>query len=233
MSKISPIVYIGGAAAVYFLFLRPATPGAASPLASILPGSTTALIGINSGIKGGNGSYYTVSNYAALIAANPNLANPNYQLSPAENAQYIANYQDLQTGLAIFVAQGGVNGVKFNTMQAAAQYHWTNYGPQTQRIFVPMQPPSTAAYVPPPVAPKAASSGNFLSDALSVATKVVPIVAAIAGEYNAPQLNDADVELLFTSAAIIKQILPFYAGSDIVQVNRIDTTLDNLLIQYI
>jgi hypothetical protein len=238
MSKpISPLIWVGGAAAVYFLFLRPTTPAvpgaSTSLLSTLLPGAASSAVGINSGVKGGNGSFYTCSNYAQLLAANPNLGNPNYQLSAAEQSQYMANYSDLQTGIPPTVGKKGSQGQTLSTLAIAIQYHWNQNGCGEKRIFLPLQPPSTAAYIPPPPVAKAASGGSFLSSALGIATSVVPYVAMLAGPYNSPQLNDGEVQLLFTAGAIINQILPLYASSDIVQVNRIDQALNDLLTQYV
>ena len=236
MSKISPLWYVGGAAAAYFLFLAPKS-ATGTPVVSI-PGVTSTgstTVGINSGVKGGNGSFYTCSNYQQLLAANPNLGNPNYVMTAAEATQYIANYLDLQQAFPQWIAaKNQYKGAVLSTPQQCAQAHWNNTGCAEQRIFLVLSPPSTGAYVAPPAQPASSGSGGgFLSGLLGVATKVVPIVAAIAGDYNAPQLNDADLQALFTSAAIINDILPMYASADIVQVNAIDSSLNGLLKQYV
>jgi hypothetical protein len=94
------------------------------------------------GVNGGKGTdpmtgqpsdYDFASNYTVLIVANPNLINPNYQLTPAEIAQYIANYLDLRGG---------------GLTTATAQSHWQNYGVSQERIFLPLVPVSSEPWSP-------------------------------------------------------------------------------------
>lgn len=209
------LLYGGGAVAAYFLFLAPKTPGISSnPLNSILnPGSAgiSTTVGINSGVKGGNGSFYLCSNYAALLSANPNLGNPSYILSPAENSQYLANYSDLQTGLPTWVGQKDNRGITVGSLSQAVQEHWSIYGCAEKRIFLPMQPPSTAAFIPPPANPKSSGGSSTLSTVLGTA---VSVLGLLLGEDEGQRLNDKDLELLFTGSKVVFDILPFYVTVD-------------------
>lgn len=233
------LLYAGGAVAAYLLFIKPKTttvPGTVLVPGSSLPVSSSSLIAINSGVKGGDGSFYKVSNYSQLVALNPNLSNPNYQLTPAESSQYLSNYLNLQQGLPGWVGQT-YNGVRINSLAQAVQRHWTVYGVANQMVFVPMQPPSNANFVP--AQPNVNSSGgggsswvgSALSTVGSVAVAALPYLMAIAGP-NEPVLNDAECQILFTGSAILKDILPYYAQMNRQAVSIIQTGLDDLLTQY-
>src|SRR5882724_4506833 len=233
------LLYGGGALLAYEFFLKPKTtaPGTTSvnPISTIFnPSPTTsptgALIGINSGIKGGNGSFYTISNYNQLLAANPNLGNPNYQLTDAERTQYLNNYLDLQQGLPSWVGRKQPDGIIPANIQQAAQEHWHFFGCAEKRIFLPMQPPSTGAYQPPPPNAGSTSSGGSGSSWISVAGSVAVALVGLLGE--ADKLNDADCQLIFTMSAIIKDILPLYQQSDPLLTRAIDNRMNNLLIEY-
>jgi len=227
------LLYGGGALAAYFLFLKPGTTTSLTPgtTSTSVPGSTTAtgLIGINSGITDSTGSFYTVSNYNQLLAANPNLGNPNYQMTSAELNQYLANYLDLRQGLPTWIGKKSPSGQTISTMQQAEQVHWQYHGCAEKRIFLPLQPTSNGNYVPPPV--NTASSGSsggssWVSSALGIATTVIGLLGPD------EQLNDADCQALFTMSAIIKDILPLYAESDPILTRAIETRMNALLTQY-
>lgn len=264
MSKhTNPALIVGGLAAAYLLLNSNSgsSPAAGNPVTdALVPQPAASAVpttyGINSGVRGGNGSFYTVSNYAQLLAANPNLGNPNYQMTATENGQYFNNYLDLQQGLPSWVGQKMLNGVKATSLMQAIQGHWTFYGCAEKRIFLPLQPPSGAQYIPPPPQPKSSGSGIF-GTILRVATIVggaaltvasagtaAPLIAAgtsaaltaesaIHGIGAAGQLNDAELQLLFQSAAIIYDILPLYQNNDPVLVAGIKQRLDELLKQYV
>lgn len=253
---ISPVLLLGGAAAAYLLLSPSGGGAAASSLAALIPGQAPAaqpVYGVNSGLRGGNGSFFTCSNYAQLLAIVPNLGNPNYQMTAAENAQYLANYLDLQQGLQTWNGQKTPNGGTVQNIAQAAQLHWTMYGCAEKRIFLPLQPPSNGAYIPPPPAKKSSGSGIFgtlLKAATIVAGGVItvatggaaaPLVAA--GESAAltaesaihgptDMLNDAEVQLLFQGAAILYDILPLYQDGDPVLTQAIKLKLDELLKEY-
>lgn len=241
MSKtISPYIIVGGVAAAYLL-LKPASttvPGTvpATGLSSLLPGATSQVpttYGINSGLKGGNGSFYTVANYQQLLIANPNLGNPNYQLSASELAQYLANYLDLQQGLPTWIGEHNAAGQLISTLQQAEQAHWNLHGCAEQRIFLPLQPPSTGSYVPPPPAPVAAkkSGSSWISSAVNIAGSVA---LALLGNQTTKDyvLTDGDWQTIVAGAAISKKILPLYLQVDPNLVASISNKIDSVLSDY-
>jgi hypothetical protein len=206
----------GGGVALYLLTNNNAatttTPTVTNP---------QGLVGINSGLPGGNGSYDTVANYSDLLAAVPNLGNPNYQMTPAELNQYLANYLDLRQGLATW--SGGLSPHNI-------QYHWTNGGCAQKRIFLPLQPPSMAAFVPPP--PSSGSSWtSWIGPVLQVAGTVVEAVAGVDNpKYD---LTAGEIEVLITGAAILKDILPFYEMNQSTRVEMATNRLNSLLSDYV
>lgn len=154
-------LWIGGAIVALYLLNQssaaaepvtaaPASSGGSMPVSNLPAGQTNSntqvpvasAVPTNYGVNGGKGidpttgnpsDYDFASNYTALIAANPNLLNPNYQLAPAEIAQYLANYLDLRGG---------------GLTPSTAQQHWTNYGVSQERIFIPLVPVSSEAWQP-------------------------------------------------------------------------------------
>ena len=254
MSKsISPVIILGGAAAAYFLLNNnsasaPAASSVVSNLQNLFTPSTTSqtLTGINSGILGGNGSFYTCSNYAQLAAADPNLLNPNYQLTPDQAQQYYNNYADLEQ----WYSQPST-AAQFHTVQNAMQYHWNKYGCAEKRIYYPFNNPSTAAYIAPPPAAKSSGSGilgTILKVATIVAGGVVTVASAgtaaplVAAGTNAlltvenaaihgpdTQLNDQEIALLMQAGLIIFQILPLYASREPELTQEISNKLTNIL----
>jgi hypothetical protein len=272
MAKKNNILLIGaGAAALYFLYnskqTAPATTTTAATTTPTPGGSNLAvnttpqLYGINSGLKGGNGSFYTVSNYTTLLAQDPNLGNVNYQLTDAEKAQYLSNYLDLQQGLPPWIGQKH-NGITMNNINDAIQVHWSVYGVPEQRIFLPLVPPSGANFIPPPPNPKSSGSGLFkgilegltlvggvaltIASAGAAAPIVAPAVAAtltttavstesnILKGINEPPalLDDKEIEILVTGAAVAKDILPMLAQANMQHASVINTAIDNLVSQY-
>ena len=269
MSKqISPLLIIGGAAAAYLLLNSGSqtAPGGVSvnpitnALANLLPGSTTATqqiptnYGINSGVRGADG-VLQVSNYPQLIAANPNLGNPNYIMSASENGQYLANYLDLQQGLPAWIGHKAIDGSTPANLSQAAQVHWKSYGCAEKRIFLPMQPPSNVPFVPAPAVAKSSGTG-ILGTVLKAVTIVAggvltvvsagtaaPLIAAgtsaaltvesaIHGISDTEVLNNTELQLLFQGAAILYDILPLYEKNDPLLVTAIKQQLDTLLKQY-
>jgi hypothetical protein len=148
------------------------------------------------------------------------LANPNYQLTPAEAQQYAANYADISQGVATW--PGGLS-------QANLQKHWTLYGVAQKRVFVPLQPPSSSPYVPPPANPKSSGGSSWVNTLLTVGGDVAK-VALMAGPEE--RLNDGELQLLFTAAAIMKDVLPMYRAGNQTFVNTVDAQLNDLLTQY-
>jgi hypothetical protein len=204
-----------------YLFTRQSTvinPATGAPVTTSAGGTPTTY-GI--GVPGVGPHAETVANYAALVAANPNLANPNYQLTAAEAQQYAANYLDISQGVATW--PGGLS-------QANLQKHWTLFGAPYQRIFIPLVPPSGAPYIPVQQNPNSSGGGgsSWVSSALSIAGTILP---AILG--NDPKLNNAEVQMLMTGACIIKDILPMYRQRNGPAVDQIGARLTDLLTQYV
>lgn len=155
-------------------------------------------------------------------------------MTSTENAQYLTNYLDLRQGLPSWIGHKQANGVTPQNLAQAAQCHWTIYGVSEHRIFLPMQPPSTVPYIPPPAtqaAAKSSSSGSWIGPAISA---VATIAVAVLGPNDMPAetLNDAEINLIVTSAAITKKILPFYLQVAPDLVHSINNRLDSLLSQY-
>jgi len=257
MAKKNNILLIGaGAAALYFIYNSKQAAAATTPATTPTPGRSNLavntmpqLYGINSGLQEGNGGIYTVANYTTLLAQDPNLGNVNYQLTNAEKAQYLSNYLDLQQGLPTWIGQKH-NGVKMNNINDAIQVHWSVYGVPEQRIFLPLVPPSNVAYKPPPQNPKS-SGGGFLKTLLEVATgaagtllapatggaslvaagAATKLESAINGA-NDKILNDKEIEILITGAAVAKDILPMLAQANPQHATVINNAIDNLVSQY-
>ena len=221
------LIYGGIAAAAYFLFIKPSGTSIINPTgAPGVPGTpvNTGNIPTTYGVNGGyTGNYAAVvSNYNTLIQADPNLSNPNYQLSPSEAQQYAANYADISQGVATW--PGGLS-------QKNLQKHWTLYGCAQKRIFLPLVPPSAAPYVATVQNNPKSSGGGGSSWVGPAITTAGMIVVALLG-VDDTKLNNAECQLLFTGSAIMKDILPFYALSNRIAVNEIQGRLDDLLTQY-
>ena len=254
MANDKTLIYVGAAAAAYFLFFAPSSTGTAAPGASILnnllPTGTPAAGAIPTtyGINGGYSGNYAavVSNYAQLVAANPNLGNPYYQLTQPEQQQYVANYKDIAQGVPTW--PGGLSA-------ANIQKHWTLYGCAQKRIFLPLQPPSAAPYIAPQPNPKSSGGNGIFKTILEGVTAVgagvlevtslgtlTPIVApataaALSLESQikgvSPVLSDAEIELLLTGAAVMKDILPYYMQVDPAATMAITNKLNSVLSQYL
>jgi hypothetical protein len=268
--KINPLLIVGGGIAAYLLYeqyIKGQTPAVTAPAVTtfnpVVPvtnaetqsvtaaeAGTTQVYGVNSGVKGGNGSFYTCANYDQLLALNPNLGNPNYVMTQAEANTYLSNYLDLQQALPTWVGQD-TYGFHVNTIYDAVTLHWKDYGCAEKRIFYPLVPPSNNNYIPPP--PKAASTSIWGTIAkvatiaaggiLTVASAgtAAPLIAAgtsaaltAESAIHGPdiaQLSDMDLQTIVTGGYILKKILPFYLESSPDVVNSIINQLDALLLQ--
>lgn len=234
----NPLVLVGGGVAAYLLLSKHSSPAVTLPgggysqstNAAVLPQQTQSLTGINSGIKGSNGTYYTVANYSQLAQLVPSLLNPNYVMTPAENAQYVANYLDLQQALPTWIGYKQPNNTIPRTVADAAQVHWTYGGCAQQRIFLPLNPPSNANQIPPPPNPKSSGGGSFLSSALNVATTILPFILGSDG--SAKDLNDADLQLLFTGGYVMQELLPMFETAEPGTVKAINNRFTELLTPY-
>lgn len=185
------------------------------------------------------------SNYAILTQYHPNLLNPKYQLSQNELNQYVANYTDIRQGVATW--PGGLSN-------ANIQKHWTQYGVPNQRIFLPLVPISAPPYIPPPPSPKTTSGSGIWGTLAKVATiaaggiltvasagTLTPLIAAgtsaaltAESAIHGPGdlLTDEELNILVTSSAITKKILPFYLEVAPELVSLIENRIDFLLSQY-
>lgn len=229
---VSPLLIAGiGVGALYLLSSNSNPLASIIPTgnsASIIPGGTTTTQTQLYGVNNGTG---VVSNYAQLVVADPNLGNPNYQMTDNEVAQYLANYLDLQQGLPSWIGHKQHNGVTPKTLQQAAQVHWTTFGCAEKRIFLPLQPPSNKPYVPPPKNAKSSGSGSsWIGPTISA---VGTIVASLLGPGEPdPVLNDGELQVLFTGGKVLKDILPMFADADPMLTKAIDQQFTALLLPY-
>jgi hypothetical protein len=161
-----------------------------------------------------------------MVNANPNIVNPNYQLSPAEAQQYKMNYLELQQWLPSVMKQ-------FNNSELAAlQYHWTHYGVSLKYSFMPFTPPKNANWVHPPPAPNSSGSGSTFSSILGTVASVAVALLGTNDQAGEQRLNDMDIELLFNGCAIAKHIIGFYQVADPKLTARIDEKMNEVLAQY-
>jgi hypothetical protein len=235
---INPLWVAGGLAVAGYFILKgnaSAAPGT-SVLSQLQNAASSAVNVVSSGttypylVTGSpalppayNQQYYAQFIRPAMVAANSNVNNPGYTLSPVDVANYMANYTD--------VAQwanntGPSGGARHQTPAQAAQYHWKTFGVPDQRTFLPLPWNDPGQWVPPPANSNSSGSGSVL--------KTVGTVASLVGMFLGPddKLNDAEIDLIVTSAAIIKKILPFYLDVAPELVHSIDFKLDNLISQY-
>jgi hypothetical protein len=187
------LIYVGGAAVLGYVLIKNSavsSPSTAGTVQGAPPAPATY-----------NQAYYLAYQYPALIAANPNLLNPNYQLSATDAGNYLANYTDIQQWANTVVPK------PFGTLQQALQYHWTTYGVPDKRSFVPFAPPDNANWVPPPAQPKSSGSSSTFSSILGT---VASVGIAVLGVTDNTRLNDADLQLLYTGGGVAKDIAAMY-----------------------
>ncbi len=202
-----------------------------------------------------NDAYYKTYIRPAMVAANPNINNPGYTLSPTDVTNYLNNYLDLRQWDYSYGPAFQSPPYKGQSIQAAAQGHWHNYGVPEQRTFLPLPWSDMSPYGGPQPNSKSAG-GGVLRGILQIATIVgggaaevlsagtlTPIVApatsaALTAEsmiHGAPDtivLNDAEIALVVSSAAIIKKILPFYLEVAPELVASIENRLDAIISTY-
>lgn len=175
-----------------------------------------------------NQQYYLQYIYPNMQKANPNILNPNYTLTANDAAQYILNYDNVNTWANLpstlnssqVSAQGG-------GILGACRYHWKTYGVPQQRTFLWLYPPDTTAYVAPP---GKSSSGSIFSTILSDVASVAGAAISLAG-INDIQLNALDIELLVNGCAIVKNSIGLFANEDPGLVSLIDNRIDEVLTQ--
>jgi hypothetical protein len=202
--KTNDMLMYGGLGLAAYMLLGKKVPGVSTPVTS-LP--------TNSGTVSPTAGYtqFTPPNYAAMVAANPNVQNPNYILSHPENAAYGANYLDMQQWVAqpINNKHGWVVPDQYPDTWTAVQWHWTNIGCAQKRSFIAFTPMCMVPWSGPPINTNAASSGggsSWLGSALSIAGSVIAMFGVT------PVLNDAEAEVLITGSYIGLNLLPFYYG---------------------
>jgi hypothetical protein len=175
-----------------------------------------------------NQSYYETYIRPNMIKADPNILNANYVLTRDEAAQYLANYDGVNTWAnlpaTINSAQVAAMG-QGATVYGACIYHWKQSGIPDKRTFLWLYPPDTSAYVAPP---GKSSSGSLFSSILKDVGEVAGAAIAIAGP-NDSQLNPYDIELIVTGSAIVKNSIGLFANADPTLVSLIDNRLDQVL----
>jgi hypothetical protein len=232
------ILYIGGAAVLGYVLLSKTTATPAATAAATT-GSSLAVTGAPAAPAVYDPNYYLTYQYPAMLAANPNIGNPNYQLTSADAAQYLANYLELQQWLPTVVPSS-----RFSSQLQALQWHWTTWGVPSKWTFLPLVPPKRDAYVAAPVnsnavpvagssakvtvnptAAAASSGGNWVSAALPVVTTLIGLLGP--GDN---QLNNDDVAVLFNGGGVIKEMLPLFYNDS--RSFLIEDKLNMLLAQY-
>jgi hypothetical protein len=256
---VNPLVVAGGLAAAYFLFIKPTVPATPStvPLSTVPPAGTTTepLTSYPYLINGAplpmpsvfNQAYYLTYIYPAMIAQNSNVSNPAYTLSQTDAINYLANYTDVSQWANNASAQGGG---RHDTPYQAAVYHWHTYGVPEQRTFLPLPWTNPAQWVPAPVKTGSSVFGDVLKGLTVVGAGVLevasagtltPVVAptaalALSAESSikgtCPVPSDDELQILFTGAWVLTNILPYYNQTNKKVVKQINNTLHSLLNQY-
>lgn len=261
------LIYLGAAAAAY-MFLKPAStataPGLLSTASNLFSPASASLQSTGLVypylVPGApaipalyDANYYKTYIRPAMVAVNPNVNNPGYNLNATDCANYLANYLDLRQALPAWVGQT-VSNTHIVSLNQACQRHWQVYGIPDQRTFMPLPWSSNAPYIPAPQNSKSASGTGVFSTLLKVATiaagaiitvssagTLAPIVApatsaALTAEsliHGAPDaMTDEEIAILVTSSAIIKKLLPFYLDVNPNLVASINNRIDTLVSQY-
>lgn len=173
--------------------------------------------------------YYLVYIRPAMLALNSNINNPAYTLSNTDINNYFANYTDVKQWA---YNTGPTGGGRAMTPQQAAIYHWHTYGVPDQRTFLPLPWNDPVNWVPPPANAKSSSSSSWIGTALQVAGTVASAVIMAGPATSDSNLNDGEINLVITSAAITKKILPFYLEVAPKLVASIENTIDILISEY-
>lgn len=166
-------------------------------------------------------AYYLQYQYPAMLAANPNIGNPSYTLTPAEANQYLSNYLDIAQWAGTVVPK------QFPTTQAAAQYHWKTYGVAEKRTFLPLIPQDRSTYTPAQSNGNTSGGGDWVGEALQIAGTV----AAFFGTTDL-LLNNKEAEVVITGSAVAMGILPFYYNQPGSLALNIDDRLNTIVKQY-
>lgn len=231
MAKNNTLLYVGLAVGAGILLTsKNALSSVTNTGSALLPGGAVDRTPIDAAgtIKADvvNGS----SSYATEVANHPDLLNPNYQLTPAQCSQYLANYLDLRQALPGWV-NTTEDGVMIPTINAACQHHWTMYGAGQHYTYYALAPASLRPFQPAPAAPSNGSSGGFWSGLLNAVTTVAPIIFGTPGSVY-PQLGDAEIEILISGCAFVSNITPMFQEVDPDWAESVDQKMYNLVEYY-
>lgn len=203
------LLYIGsGLALVYFLT-------SSKTAATALPAGTAATV--PSGVAAANYTAYP---------NDPNLLNPNYQLTPTQLQNYYNNYLELRQAMPDWLKENPAYGGDLNK---ALQDHWRQYGCSFHWTFYPLTVPDKTVYVPPPSPPD--SGGSWLSSALKIAGSVVALVAGPnTNKDNIPPLTMGDMSILQNGSIVAMDIVPMFVDTGTGPANGVtrDTILDSI-----
>lgn len=220
MAKNNTMLYLGGAGVLAYLLLKPKTATV------VTPGGAITVPGAPAPPASYSDAYYLAYQYPAMVAANPNITNPNYTLTASEANQYMQNYLELQQWLPTVVPHS------FPNNQAALQFHWKTYGVAQKYTFLPLIPPKNANWVHPPTTASSSGGGFPWSTVLTTAATVA--IAIIGpGPQQIRRLNDAEIDLIINGSAIAKHIVPLYAQADHKLAVAIDNKINELITDYI
>lgn len=201
--KNNTLLYVGGAAVLAYLYLK-GTPAASSTTAVSAANYPYLIPGAPPLPQTWDFNYFQTYEYPAMAKADPEILNPNHVLTPAEAAQYEANYQDVREWLNVVTSAGQQYA---GNPAAALQYHWHSAALPDSRTFLPLLPTATAGgYVPPkPVSGTSSGSSSWISTGLSIASTVAQFLGN-----EEVKMNDYDIAVLLNGAAVIKELLPMY-----------------------
>lgn len=216
------IVPVGiGAAVLYFLSSSSTT----SLTTTTTPGGITTNIPAAPAVF--DETYYLTYQYPAMLAANPNIGNPNYQMTLDEANQYYNNY----LGIRQWIATQGIVPKPFQDLQTAVQYHWSNYGVANKCSFLPFTPTNNVPYNVPVKNNNTTGSGGSAQSWVGTAASVAAVVASFLG-IDDGNLNATEAEILINGCAIVTDALPMFYGAPGGLALRIDTKMNDLLKQY-
>ncbi|MES2219158.1 MAG: hypothetical protein V4501_12205 [Pseudomonadota bacterium] len=167
---------------------------------------------VNQTVKTATGKVLTADEYKEL-------SNPNHHLTLAEAQQYFLNYPDVVNGTAKW--SGG--------LETKANDHWKNYGCAEGRTYYPLVPPSINPGNPTNSNDGSGNGNNWIGPAIGAAASIITKIAGVADV----SLTPAEVEVIVTSGAIIKDLLPYFQGVDAAKCAAINNKVDYLVKQYV
>lgn len=178
-----------------------------------------------------NQLYYIQYIRPNMIVADPNICNAQYRMTRDEAAQYLLNYDGVNTWAnlpSVLNSKPVIAMGQGSTVYGACLYHWSQSGIPDQRTFLWLYPPDSSAFVPGPTS----SSSGLFSSILKTVGEVAGAAIAIAG-VNEDNLTNDDVELIVTGSAIIKNSIGLFAIADPTLVSLINNRLDEVLTQIV